>query len=239
MIHPYDQIYVNRARNTLGSMLDYAVYSLHQNPASFMELFIASGFASEFESGYFRVTAGVSGAELACKIMMRCGLAYERVRPRFTTGLSKEYICGSALAGYQWESGLSFSEILEVCPVSEIISICEQHQQEIRLKLAEAWPPVLNANSPEEKARRDEETIQTLIESLGTKKSPAIKAETHLKSKRLLSGLSQSGLARISGVPLRTIQQYEQRQKNINKAGADHLIRLANALHCDPHELME
>lgn len=239
MIHPYDKIYLNRAKNTLGSMLDYAVYSLHQNPGTFFELFVASGYAAKFESGDFRVIAGMSGAELACKIMDSCGLAYERVRPRFTTGLSKEYISGAALAAYQWVSGMTFTEITAVCPVSEVISMSDQHQQEIRRKLAEAWPPVMDADSPEKKMRRDEEAVTVVTEKIQEKMSPPGKSETHLKSIRLLSGLSQSRLAAESGVPLRTIQQYEQRRKNINKAGADHLIRLAQVLHCDPKELLE
>ena len=35
---------------------------------------------------------------------------------------------------------------------------------------------------------------------------------TNLKQKRLEAGLSQSELSKLSGVPVRTIQQYEQRQ---------------------------
>lgn len=40
-------------------------------------------------------------------------------------------------------------------------------------------------------------------------------------------------------VPLRTIQQYEQKQKNINHARADYVIRLAKALYCRPEDLLE
>ena len=66
-----------------------------------------------------------------------------------------------------------------------------------------------------------------------------IKTDTNLKSLRNNSGLSQKELAVLSGVPLRTIQQYEQRQKNINKAQAEYLIKLAQALSCAPSDLIE
>ncbi|MBO6138482.1 MAG: helix-turn-helix transcriptional regulator [Agathobacter sp.] len=51
--------------------------------------------------------------------------------------------------------------------------------------------------------------------------------------------LSQKELAEKADVPLRTIQQYEQKQKNINHARADYVIRLAKALYCRPEDLLE
>ena len=51
--------------------------------------------------------------------------------------------------------------------------------------------------------------------------------------------LSQRELAEKADVPLRTIQQYEQKQKNINHARVDYVIRLAQALYCRPDDLME
>ena len=54
-----------------------------------------------------------------------------------------------------------------------------------------------------------------------------------------MAGLSQSELAEMSGVSVRTIQQYEQRQKSINRAKAETLLRLARALCCDMEDLME
>ncbi len=63
--------------------------------------------------------------------------------------------------------------------------------------------------------------------------------ETKLKQLRQQAGLSQSELAEQSGVPVRTIQQYEQRQKSINKAQAEYLMMLANALQCKAEDLIE
>ena len=52
-------------------------------------------------------------------------------------------------------------------------------------------------------------------------------------------GLTQKELADASGVPIRTIQQYEQRQKNINKAQVEYLVMLARILCCDIEDILE
>ena len=67
----------------------------------------------------------------------------------------------------------------------------------------------------------------------------AAKPETNLKSLRTLAEMSQSELARQAEIPVRTIQQYEQRQKDINKAQGETLLRLARVLHCSIDDLME
>ncbi len=61
----------------------------------------------------------------------------------------------------------------------------------------------------------------------------AAKPETNLKMRRLAVGLRQRRLAELSGIPLRTIQQYEQCQKNINRAATEYIAMLAKVLRCD------
>ena len=65
------------------------------------------------------------------------------------------------------------------------------------------------------------------------------KPDTNLKLLRKKAGLTQQELAEQSGVPLRTLQQYEQRQKDINKAQAGYLVMLARVLCCEVEKLME
>ena len=67
----------------------------------------------------------------------------------------------------------------------------------------------------------------------------ANRQEANLKRLRMYAQLSQSELASESEIPLRTIQQYEQRPKNINKAGADYVITLARILGCNAEDLLE
>lgn len=62
---------------------------------------------------------------------------------------------------------------------------------------------------------------------------------TNLKQVRESRGLSQSQLAKASGVNVRLIQNYEQAFRNINKASAETVLKLADALQCDIREIME
>ena len=65
------------------------------------------------------------------------------------------------------------------------------------------------------------------------------KPDTNLKLLRKRAGLTQRELAEYAGIPLRTIQQYEQRQKNINRAQAEYLVKLAKVLCCSVENLIE
>ena len=62
---------------------------------------------------------------------------------------------------------------------------------------------------------------------------------TRLRMYRERLGLSQSELARESGVSVRMIQHYEQRQKDLGKAQTNTIWMLARALHCSMEDLME
>lgn len=63
--------------------------------------------------------------------------------------------------------------------------------------------------------------------------------ETNLKRIRTTYGCSQRELAEMSGVGLRSIQMYEQRNKDINKAQSESLYRLAKSLGCTMEDLLE
>ena len=65
------------------------------------------------------------------------------------------------------------------------------------------------------------------------------KPDTNLKLIRTKLNLTQKELSDISGIPVRTIQQYEQRQKNINKARTEYLVMLSKALSCKIEDLLE
>jgi DNA-binding Xre family transcriptional regulator len=62
---------------------------------------------------------------------------------------------------------------------------------------------------------------------------------TRLQKRRKDAGLTQKELAGRSGVKLQTIQQYEMRAKNINKAAAETLLQLAQILYCSIEDLLE
>ncbi len=61
---------------------------------------------------------------------------------------------------------------------------------------------------------------------------------SRLKFYREEKGLSQSQLAKLSGVSLRNIQAYEQGYKDINKAQVVTVLQLAEALECDVYDII-
>ena len=60
-----------------------------------------------------------------------------------------------------------------------------------------------------------------------------------MKRIRTAYGCTQAELAKRSGVSLRSIQMYEQRNKDTNKASAETLLRLSKVLGCTMEDLME
>lgn len=211
MIHAYDQVYLDKARVVLGRMLDFAVYDLNYDITEFFNMFLDSGLAARFEKGDYAVIVGMSGVELAYQVLELTTGNTQRIKPTYTVDRSEEYWAGWALAYYQWETALRFEEIIRHVPIAEIVKLYSPyHEMDIRQF----------CDKMDERYR-------------------ASKPETNLKTLRTKLGMSQRELAEASGVPLRTIQQYEQRQKNINKAQGEYLIMLAQALCCEVPDLIE
>lgn len=211
MIHAYDQVYLDKARVVLGRMLDFAVYDLNYDITEFFNMFLDSGLAARFEKGDYAVIVGMSGVELAYQVLELTTGNTERIKPTYTVDRSEEYWAGWALAYYQWETALRFEEIVRHVPIAEIVKLYSPyHEMDIRQF----------CDKMDERYR-------------------ASKPETNLKTLRTKLGMSQRELAEASGVPLRTIQQYEQRQKNINKAQGEYLVMLAQALCCEVPDLIE
>lgn len=62
---------------------------------------------------------------------------------------------------------------------------------------------------------------------------------TKLQQKRKEAGLSQSQLAAKSGVPLRTLQHWENGDRDIRKAAVMTVMALAEALGCRMEDLLD
>lgn len=232
MMRAYDEACLPLACGCLGRMLDYSVYSLHIDADSMMDLFAASGAASLFARGDMRTIAGGSGIELAYSVLEKSGLPHERVLPRHTVSFSNEYWGGHALAYAQWATGLRFEELVKRRPASAVISSCAKE----RLALLESLPPDISEGDKAAELKRFGREFALRTAGSILSEGPS---DTRLKALRIKNGLSQGALAKASGVPVRTIQQYEQRQKDINKARFEYIVRLSAALNCGPADLFE
>lgn len=122
-----------------------------------------------------------------------------------------EFWCGWALAYFQWFTNLSFLEINTFVPVAEVLAFYSPYHEMDISKFCDKMIELYNNR----------------------------KVYANLKKFRLAAGLSQSELAEISGVPVRTIQQYEQSQKNINAAKAETVVKLAKSLNTTVEKLLE
>jgi DNA-binding transcriptional regulator YiaG len=192
-------------------MIDYAVFDLEYDPDDFFELFLTSGYGNRFGNGDFTLIVGKSGVELARMTVEAATGKLTTVKPRYTINRSPEYWAGWALAYYQWFTALTFREIVSAVPLHEIIMLYEPyHEMDIR-QFCDKMSELYKLKRP----------------------------DTNLKRIRKSAGMTQNELATQSGVPLRTIQQYEQRQKDINKAQAEYVILLSKTLHCSPEALIE
>lgn len=60
----------------------------------------------------------------------------------------------------------------------------------------------------------------------------------NLKELRKAAGMTQAELAEKSGVNPRMIQHYEQGFKDLSKAAFETGLRIADALGCDPRDLL-
>ena len=206
----YDRLYLEKAAVALGRMFDYACYDLSFSLADFWELFLVSGYAERFGAGEPGLLVGRSGMELARLVLEKVGIPDRVTEPRPTVGRSEEYWTGWALAHYQWETGRAFRDITSAVPVEEIrLLYSAYHEMDIR------------------------QFYDKMDELMG-----AGKGEPELKRLRRKAGFSQRQLSDISGVPVRTIQQYEQQQKDIRRARAETLEKLATALRCRSSELL-
>lgn len=211
MICAYDKVYLDSAKRVLGRMLDFAVYDLQYEMKEFFSMFLESDISKRFEKGDFSILAGKSGVEVAYEVLDDRKIDVVRLQPRYTANRSEEYWTGWALAHYQWETALSFVEITKSIPLHYVKALYSPYHEMDITHFVEKMNALYRAANP----------------------------DTNLKRMRKQAGLSQSELATFSGIPVRTIQQYEQRQKNINKAQVEYLFRLSGALGCSVECLIE
>ena len=211
MIRAYQEIYLSKAQSVIGDAFDYAVNTCAIPGTDFVKLFIASSMSKRMENGEPAYLAGKSGIEIVREIVAETKGQELQIEPQEHFGRSKEYWIGWAVAYYQWYSGRKYSDIFKVLSFEDL--------QKMYYTLHEA-------------------DITKFVDIVDSKIREYF-SETNLKRIRTAYGFTQAELAERSGVSLRSIQMYEQRNKNINKASADTMYSLAKALGCTMEDLIE
>lgn len=213
MTHAYNEEYLDDAMKNLGDMVDYAVQDCGYEPDEFFDLFIASGIATQFENGNPKYVVGMSGVELAQAVLRNTNGTKEFPEPTYSEEYGREYWAGWILAYYQWIRKVRFEDIVsEGLPLSRVCDMYILHE-------ADESKFVENADIIIERHKMQRKTKLQMI--------------------RKARGYTQQQLSDASGVSLRMIQLYEQRQNDINKAQVSVVVCLAHALGCDVEDLLE
>ena len=210
-MYAYDYNLFYKAQMSLAWMFDYGVLGCNLELNDFYSRFLISDIAHRFEKGESAVIAGMSGVEMAMRIISQSDSSFEFKEPVYSIDRSREYWIGWSLAYYQWSQNIPFEKITENITINDIADMYPKyHEMDIR-----------------QFADRVDEM------------SKEAKVCSSLRRIRTYAGLSQSELSTITDIPLRTIQAYEQTQKNINNASVDYVCRLSKALSCNVETLLE
>ena len=211
MTRAYQEIYLSKAQSVLGDAFDYAVNTCGIHGNDFVKLFIASSVSRRMENGEPACLAGKSGIEIVREIVAETKGQELQIESKESFNRSKEYWIGWAVAYYQWYSGRRYRDIFKVLSFEDL--------QKMYYTLHEA-------------------DITKFVDIMDSKIKEYF-PETNLKRIRAVYGFTQAELSERSGVSLRSIQMYEQRNKNINKASVDTIYNLAKALGCTMEDLIE
>lgn len=206
----YDELYLPLAQRVLGDMYDYAVCTLGFTLVEYQKMFLVSGIAKQFEIGNPTYIAGKNGCEVSREVIELC--TGERIEEEDLMYIDKtpEYWIGWSLGYYQWIRNVSFREIEEVLPASEMYGMYNTlHEADV-----------------------------SMFVSILDERFKSRNWDSQLKRIRTYAGLSQRVLAEKSGVPLRQIQLFEQGQRDMKKTQAQTLKQLAIALKCEMTKLL-
>lgn len=210
-MNAYDKAYLEDAMSNLAVMLDYGSMT-YGDPELFFDRFLVSDISKQFGNGSPRYIAGMSGIELAERVIEDTGgtPVYAEYR---TFGRTATYWAGWALAYLQWYTGYSFEKINEWgVTISFLLNLYPTHHEADISKIIDT-------------------VTARMTENMGMSVNP-------LKRQRKSAGLTQQELANKSGVKLRMIQAYEQGYQDISKAESLSVIKLAKTLNCHPEDLL-
>lgn len=211
MIRAYSELYLNDAQKLLANAFDYALNDCKFNTVFFASVFVKSKLCREFELGNPAVISGMAGEEVIREIVKEVMPDKTLPKSTFSQERSPEYWAGWALAYYQWFTAKRFKDIFARIPLLDV------------LKMYKLYHEMDLSNFVEEMDRRYN----------------AVQFETKLKIIREARQISQAELARLSGVKKRSIQLYEQKVNDIDKAQAQTLYKISRVLGCNIEDLLE
>lgn len=209
-IHAYDELYIESAQNIMGHMFDFAINEVGMEPDDYARIYAISPIAKQMERGNPTYVAGKTGPEIVRLVIENARYNVQLPEDVMYMDKSPEYWAGWALAYYQWLRNVRFMHILKAIPFSELLKMYPVfHEMDITKFIYE-------------------------MDNRLQKYYP----DTALKRYRIRAGLSQKELAEKAGVPIRQIQLFEQRQRDIRKSQAVTVLQLSMTLGCEMKDLL-
>ena len=213
MMNAYSGLYLDDAMQNLGDMVEYAVCDCGYDPDEFFGWFVSSGVASKFEKGNPKYITGMSGVELAEAVLRATNIRLPGIAPSHPDFKGREYWAGWIFAYYQWQSGRRFEDIVaDGLTLSTVFGMYIHHEAD-NSKFVDSADAIIRRNKDARKSK--------------------------LHTIRKARGFTQQQLSDASGVALRMVQLYEQKQNDLSKAQVNVVISLAKALGCEVEDLTD
>ena len=213
MMNAYSELYLDDAMQNLGDMVEYAVCDCGYDPDEFFGWFVSSGVASKFEKGNPKYITGMSGVELAEAVLRATNIRLPGIAPSHPDFKGREYWAGWIFAYYQWQSGRRFEDIVaDGLTLSTVFGMYIHHEAD-NSKFVDSADAIIRRNKDARKSK--------------------------LHTIRKARGFTQQQLSDASGVALRMVQLYEQKQNDLSKAQVNVVISLAKALGCEVEDLTD
>lgn len=199
----YNKIYLEIAMQNLARAFDYAVNDAKFTLDEFIDMFITTGIAKKFLDGNPYYVAGMSGIELVKKVYYEATGHTLDIEPKFRQHRTQEYWLGYVIAYYFWYTNKNISKVRYFISFNDLLKMYSTYHEMDLSYFVDALDKKLSNNN------------------LG------------LKHYRESANYSQSELASLTGIPVRTIQQYEQGRKDISKANWEYIKKIEKVLKID------
>ena len=210
-IRAYNELYLNDTQLFLAHLFDYVIRCFGMETNLFGQIFANSSMCKNIEIGNPSLISGKAGEEVAKELINSVIPNASFPQNEISFERSPAYWAGYYLAYYQWYTAKRFKDIFLRIPLKEIIAMYKIYH---------------------------EMDISIFVDDLN-KRYDSVTLSTKLKTIREARCLSQNELAKLSGVSVRSIQLYEQKVNDIDKAQAQTLYKLARVLGCSIEDILE
>ena len=210
-MNAYENKYLDETRKVVGELFDAGIRGLKLEEDFFASLFVKSPVSAALGKGEVSTMEVTSGSELCIKMLADLGIEGTLPSSFVPMEESQASWAGRVLASYQWQSGRTFRQIIENVSFSDIYGSYVLFKNVAESQFFDRMDDLLKG------------TYQ----------------ETNLKRLREKAGLTQVELSEKAQVKIRSIQMYEQRKNDIDKAQANYLYRISKILGCAIEDLLE